>query len=120
VVTVEGDGCFVFACPTAALWAAATYHIPFLCVILNNKQYTAPKLTIKMALGANSYSARSGNWVGTEIKPSPDYSAIARACQAYAERIEEPTALPAALRAALEQVKKGQPAVLEVLVDGSF
>jgi acetolactate synthase I/II/III large subunit len=120
VVTVGGDGGFIFGCPTAALWAAATFHIPFLSIVLNNMQYTAPKLTLKMALGAKSYAVQSGNWVGTEIKPSPDYAAIARACHAYAATVEDPSALVPAIKAALEQVRKGLPAVLEVKVDSSF
>jgi acetolactate synthase I/II/III large subunit len=120
VVTLEGDGGFVFGCPTAALWAAATYHAPFLCIILNNMQYTAPKLTLKAALGSKSYCLQTGNWVGTEIKPSPDYAAIARACFAYAETVEDPSSLKPAIQKALEQVRKGIPAVLEVKIDGSF
>jgi acetolactate synthase I/II/III large subunit len=120
VVTLEGDGGFVFGCPTAALWAAATFHAPFLCIILNNMQYTAPKLTLKMALGVNSYCVQTGNWVGSEIKPSPDYAAIARACHAYGVTVEESSALKPSIQAALEQVRCGTPAVVEVKIDGSF
>ncbi|MBN1189107.1 MAG: thiamine pyrophosphate-requiring protein [Dehalococcoidales bacterium] len=120
VVTIEGDGSFIFGSPPAALWAAAAHHAPFLCIVLNNTQYTAPKITVKMALGESSYSVRSGNWVGTEIKPSPDYAAMSRACHAYADIVEEPSALVPAIKTALEQVRKGVPAVVEVKTDASF
>jgi acetolactate synthase-1/2/3 large subunit len=117
VVTLEGDGSFVFGCPTAALWAASTYQAPFLCIILNNMQYTAPRLILNQS---PTYSRKTGNWVGTEIKPPPDYAAIARACNAYGERVEEPARLKPALQNALEQVQKGRPAVVDVIIDCRF
>jgi len=120
VVTIEGDGSFIFGCPTAALWAACTFHAPFLTVILNNTQYTAPRLILKQAAGIASYSEKSGNWVGTEIKPSPDYSSIAGACGAWGETVFEPSAIKPAAQRALEQVKAGIPAVLDVRIDQRF
>ena len=118
VVLLAGDGSFVFGCPTAALWAASTYRAPFLCIILNNMQYTAPKLAVKKSFGEASYSVKTGNWVGTEIRPSPDYAAIARACLAYGQTVEEPADVKPAIKAALEQVRGGRPAVLDVRIKG--
>ena len=120
VVAMVGDGSFVFGCPTAALWAASTYHAPFLCIIFNNMQYTAPKLTLHHSLGTESYSVKTGRWVGTDIRPSPDYAAIARACYAYGKTVEDPSELPSALSAALDQVRCGQPAVLDVRVESQW
>jgi len=54
--------------------------------------------------------------VGMDIAPSPDYALIAQACQAYGQRVEEPSALPAALKEALGQVRRGRPAVLDVRI----
>lgn len=116
VVTMVGDGCFVFGCPTATLWAASVYRAPFLCIIFNNAQYTAPRMIHRQVLGAQSYCEQSGLWVGTHIKPSPDYAAIAQACNAYGQKVEEPADIPAALKTAIEQVRCGTPAVLDVRV----
>jgi acetolactate synthase-1/2/3 large subunit len=118
VVLLAGDGSFVFGCPTAALWAASTCGAPFLCIILNNMQYTAPKLAVKKSFGEASYSVKTGNWVGTEIRPSPDYAATARACLAYGQTVEEPADVKPAIKAALEQVRGGRPAVLDVRIKG--
>ena len=118
VVTMVGDGSFVFGCPTAALWAASNFHAPFLCIIFNNMQYTAPKLTIKQSLGPESYSMKTGRWIGTDIRPCPDYAAIAQACHAYGRMVADPSELKAALNEALDQVRGGKPAVLDVRVEG--
>ena len=82
-------------------------------------QYTAPKLTIRQSSGAASYSVKTGNWVGTEIKPSPDYASIARACYAYGQTVEDPAEVKSAVRAALEQVHSGKPAVLDVRIEST-
>lgn len=118
VVSLIGDGSFVFGCPTATLWAAAAYKIPFLTIVLNNGQYTAPKLALRWAMGTESYSDKVGPWVGTEITPSPDYAAIARACHCYGHTVTEPGEIKSALKTALAQVREGTPAVLDIRVAG--
>jgi acetolactate synthase-1/2/3 large subunit len=120
VVTMVGDGCFIFGCPTATIWAASVYHAPFLCIIFNNAQYTAPRMIHRQVLGPQSYCEQTGLWVGTDIKPSPDYAAIARACNAYGQKVEEPADLPAALKDAIEQVHCGKPAIIDVRVSSPF
>ena len=120
VVAMVGDGCFVFGCPTATLWAASVNQAPFLCIIFNNAQYTAPRMIHRQVFGTQSYCEQTGLWVGTHIKPSPDYAAVAQACNAYGQKVEEPAELPAALKAAIEQVRCGKPAVLDVRVSSPF
>jgi len=67
--------------------------------------------------GKESYSARSNLWIGIDIEPSPDYTLVAEACQAYGRRIEEPSELPAAIREALKVVQGGKSAVLDVIIE---
>jgi acetolactate synthase-1/2/3 large subunit len=117
VVTIMGDGGFNFACPTAALWAANAYQAPFLCIIINNMRYNAPTLALRQGSGVTSYSEKTGVWIGVDIKPSPDYAAIARACQAYGQTVEDPAEIQTAIKAALEQVRNGKAAVLDVRCD---
>lgn len=117
VVAIMGDGGFNFACPTAGLWAAAAYKAPFLCIIINNMRYNAPTLALRQGSSATSYSEKTGAWIGVDIKPSPDYAAVARACQAYGQVVENPTEIHSAIKTALEQVKQGQAAVLDVRCD---
>ena len=118
VVSLIGDGSFVFGCPTASLWAAAAYKIPFLTIIFNNGQYTAPKVALRWEMGKESYSDKCGPWVGTDISPSPDYAAIARGCHCFGQTVTEPAEVKSALKIALAQVQGGMPAVLDVRVAG--
>lgn len=116
VVALVGDGAFVFGCPTSALWAADVYKAPFLTVIFNNQRYHAPKASLQQGYGPDSYSERTGAWVGMDIAPPPDYALLAQACRAYGERVAEPDQVLPALRRGLERVRSGQAAVLDVLI----
>ena len=119
VVTLVGDGSFVFGCPIASLWAADVYHAPFLTIIFNNEQYNAPKRALRDAYGGESFSEKTGFWVGVDIAPSPSYAVIAQACRAYGQRVEDPSDLQPALSSALEQVRSGKAAVLDVMIKSS-
>jgi len=116
VVTLVGDGTFIFGAPIPALWASNAYQAPFLCVIFNNQLYSAPKGAIRNVYGEQGYSAKTGLWIGVDITPSPDYALIARACGGYGQMVEEPEKLKTALINALEQVRQGKPAVVDVRI----
>ena len=117
VVTLMGDGSFIFGCPIPALWAASVYHAPFLAIIFNNHLYHAPKRALRGAYGKESFSEKTGLWVGMDIVPSPNFALIAQACGAYGQTVEDPSALQSALRDALDQVRRGKPAVLDVRIE---
>ena len=117
VVALVGDGSFLFGCPIATLWAAEVYHAPFLTVIFDNEQYQAPRDALRRAYGQDSFSAKTGLWVGMDITPPPDYALIAQACQAYGQIVEDPSLLKSALKDALDQVRQGKSAVLDVRID---
>lgn len=119
VVSLMGDGCFVFGCPIAALWAASTYKAPFLSIIYNNQQYHAPKgaLGIRGAYGKESYSEKTGVWEGIDIVPSPEYALVAQACGGWGQKVEDPAELLPAIKKGLEQVRHGVPALLDVRLE---
>jgi len=119
VVSLMGDGCFVFGCPIATLWAASVYKAPFLSVIYNNQQYHAPKggLGIRGNYGKESYSEKTGVWEGIDILPSPEYAMVAQACGAWGQKVEDPAELLPALKKGLDQVRHGVPAVIDVRLE---
>ncbi len=117
VILLVGDGSFVFGCPTAALWAASKYGAPFLTVIFNNGKYYAPQKAHRMTYGYDSFSEKSGSWAGYDITPPPDYALIATACGAQGKTVTEPDELKPALVSALDEVRRGQPVVVNVLLD---
>jgi len=116
VVSLIGDGSFLYGCPSAALWAAYAHGAPFLCIILNNEMYNAPRINIRNIYAGDSFSEKTGVWVGTDFVPSPNYALIAQACHGYGQMVEDPTQLKSALRDALDQVRSGKPAVLDVRI----
>ena len=116
VVATMGDGAFIYCSPTSTLWAADVYDAPFLAVIYNNQLHNATKQSLKGGY-ADSYSARTDTWVGMELGPSVDFSLLAQSCRAYGEIVEEPNQVKPALERALEQVKGGRAAVLDVRIE---
>jgi acetolactate synthase-1/2/3 large subunit len=113
VVSLVGDGSFVFGAPTAALWAAQVQSAPFLVVIFNNACYNATKRPL-VAAYPEGYSVSTDRFVGIDIAPPPRYDLIAAACGAYGEQVSAPGELLDALRRGLERVQAGQTAVVDV------
>jgi thiamine pyrophosphate-dependent acetolactate synthase large subunit-like protein len=54
--------------------------------------------------------------IGLHIKNPPDFAAIARACSAFGQTVEDPSDLPTALKSAIRAVQDGAPAVLDVKI----
>jgi acetolactate synthase I/II/III large subunit len=108
VVSLMGDGVFVYGCPTATLWPAVFYKAPFLAIIFNNQEYGAIKMGLKMAYPEGIKAA--------EIVPSPNYALTAQACGAYGRKIEDPSDVLPALKEAMQEVQNGRPAVLDVRI----
>jgi acetolactate synthase-1/2/3 large subunit len=117
VINLIGDGGFIYGCPVAALWGASVYKAPFLSVVFNNQSYNSIKELIRMGYGENSVSGEMGFEVGTDIKLPPDFALIAKSCGAYGERVDEPSKLLPALQNAVDQVRRGRAAVLDVKIE---
>jgi acetolactate synthase I/II/III large subunit len=114
VVSLMGDGAYIWGCPTATLWTARSYHAPFLAVIFNNQAYAAIKGLVQRAYGDEKLSADKGFAAGVDIVAPPDYSMIARACGAFGTSVRDPQEVLPVLKEALEHVRQGQPAVVDV------
>ncbi len=114
VIASGGDGCAVFSNPEAVLWTARKYGAPVLYIVHNNHKYGAVEEELLCYGGLQSYAGKSG-FNGSDLSPSPDFASIARAMGAWGKTVTEPDALPGALQQALEAVKGGQPAVLDVV-----
>ena len=77
VVSICGDGSFLFSVPTSALTMAAELESPFLVVVLNNGGYRAARLPV-YDLFPEGHSVAAGNAVGTRFEMPPDFAALAR------------------------------------------
>jgi len=117
VISVMTDGGFVWSCPVATLWTARAYHAPFLSIILNNQGYNIIRKMVQKGYSENKLTEEMAFEAGVDIKPPPDYALIAQACGAYGRMVEDPADVLPALRDALDQVRRGRPAVLDVSIE---
>jgi len=109
VVSLMGDGAFIYGCPEASLWSASFYKAPFLAIIYDNQGYGAIK-----GLFREKYNVDN---MGADITTPPDYSLIARANNAYGRKVDDPAELPGALKECFKIVRGGQAAVLDVKIE---
>ena len=105
VIAAEGDGSYMFSAPTACHFTAQKYGIPFLTVVYNNQVWNA-SVNAARGLYPDGVAAKTRNFPGTDLSPSPNFELTAQACGAYAERVEEPDEVPRALKRALKAVKQ--------------
>jgi acetolactate synthase-1/2/3 large subunit len=115
VVSVIGDGAFLFAEPAAALWSMQECDAPVLIVVLRNGGYAASRKPV-FDLFPDGRSAATGEVVGTLFRDSPDLAALGRAAGAHGEHVSAREDLAPALRRAVEVVDTGQAAVVVVEV----
>ena len=117
VVSLMTDGGFVWGCPVATLWSASSYQAPFLTVIFNNQSYGAIRRLAQVAYGEVRLSDEMAFEVGVDIRPPPDYASIAQACGAYGRMVEDPADILPVLKEAIEQVRGGKMAVVDVRLE---
>ena len=112
VVAVMTDGGFIWGCPTSTFWTATHYKFPFLAVICNNKGYGA----IRDGQWAMMGDTKPGEKFIAEsaVNFSPDYAVIAHGAGAYGRKVTRSEDVVQAIGEALDAVRKGRPAVLDV------
>lgn len=113
IITIVGDGTFVYGCPTASLWAADMQKAPFLTIIVNNRMHNASRNSMKAGY-PDSVAWQNKNWVGMEIDPPPDYATLATASRAAGFTVHKPSELRAVLDRAIAEVEGGRAAVVDV------
>jgi acetolactate synthase-1/2/3 large subunit len=105
VVCCVGDGAYIFGSPTAAHFVARAHNLPVLFVIFNNRAWNAVKRATQFH-APEGWAVRTRSMPMSDLEPAPDYELIAQASGAHAERVEDPAALPDALRRALRVVRE--------------
>jgi acetolactate synthase I/II/III large subunit len=113
VVSLVGDGSYLFGVPGSAQWVARRYNAPSLTVIYDNHGWSAPKFS---TLGVHpSGAAAAADDFHVSFEPAPDLPGIAAAAGgAYAVTVTDPADLPRALKDALAVVHGGRSAVVSV------
>jgi acetolactate synthase-1/2/3 large subunit len=116
VVSLTGDGTYMFSIPSSVHWMARRYGTPFLQVVYNNGGWRAPRSSA-VAVHPSGFASRDTD-IGTSFEPAPDYSGIAAAAgEAHAERVVNREELPGALQRAVLAIRNERRcAVVDVQV----
>ncbi|TRX90566.1 hypothetical protein FHL15_008539 [Xylaria flabelliformis] len=79
VCQVVGDGSFMCAAPSSAVWIASKYDVPILTVVLNNGGWKAPRNSTQIVYPEGLNTSASDDEINTSFRPSPNYAALAEA-----------------------------------------
>ncbi|KAK6066608.1 thiamine pyrophosphate enzyme [Seiridium cupressi] len=79
VCHVVGDGSFMCAAPSTALWVASKYRIPILTIVLNNGGWKAPQNSTQLVYPNGLNKDASDEEMNTSFRPTPNYAALAEA-----------------------------------------
>jgi len=113
VVSLVGDGSYLFGVPSSAQWVARRYHAPSLTVIYDNRGWAAPKFSTLRLHGQGAAAAADDFHVSLE--PEADLPGIAVAAGgAYGVTVADPEELPRVLKDALAVAVGGRSAVVSV------
>jgi acetolactate synthase I/II/III large subunit len=114
VVSLVGDGSYLFGVPASARWMARRYQAPSLTVIFDNQGWKTPSLS---ALAVHPEGRVAGGGLAASFQPRADLAGVAAAAGgAYARTVTAAGLLPVTLRRALDHVRNGQSAVVSVRV----
>jgi len=115
VIAMVGDGCFMFGVPSSAYWVANTYRTPFLTIIFNNGGWNAPKFSTLGVHPEGNAKRNDTYWV--TVGEGARFAEIAAAAgDAEPFRVSEREKLGETLRRALQTVRGGRSAVVDVVV----
>jgi thiamine pyrophosphate-dependent acetolactate synthase large subunit-like protein len=114
-VSIQNDGDLMYG--PGALWTAAHHQIPLLIVMNNNRAYHEEVMQVERMAGRRSRGLERIA-VGTTIdNPAIDFAKLAQSLGVHAEGpISSPADLGPAITRAVDVVKRGEPALLDVVM----
>ncbi|KAK8075523.1 thiamine pyrophosphate enzyme [Apiospora hydei] len=78
VCQIVGDGSFMCAAPSSALWVASKYEIPVLTILLNNG-WKAPRNSTQLVYPNGLNTSATDDEINVSFRPTPNYAALAEA-----------------------------------------
>jgi acetolactate synthase I/II/III large subunit len=114
VVTLIGDGAFLYNPVLGSLGAARDYKLPTMALIFNNKKYAAMQ-GMHQRMYPDGIAAEIDLYHGTHINP-PDFVKVAESVDGYGEQVTDPETLQDALKRGLDANRSGKPAIIDVIV----
>lgn len=114
VVNIQGDGDLNYA--PGVLWTMAHHRLPVLIVMHNNRGWHQERMFMQFMAGVRNRGTDRMD-IGTSLMdPNIDYAKLAQAYGMYSEGpITDPKELAGAYKRAMDRVKRGEPALVDVL-----
>jgi len=117
VVSILGDGSYIFSNPVAVHHAATMHKLPVLTIVINNAMWGAVRRAT-LGMYPDGEAAKSNKPPFIDLDDLPAFETICEASGGYGERVEDPKELPGAMKRALEAVDDGKQALLNVISRG--
>lgn len=116
-VGIIGDGSLMMN--PGALWTAAHHKIPLLWVVHNNRAWHQERMHVQRMADRHSRGITRTTIGTTMTDPNIDFAKLADSMGVWsAGPITDPSALKPALQQALDMVRQGQPALVDVVAQG--
>jgi len=113
-VSIQNDGDLMFA--PGVLWTAAHSRIPLLIIMHNNRAYHQELMQIQIMANQHNRGITRATIGNVLDNPPIDYSKLAQGMGVHGEGpISDPKDLAPAIRRAIQVVKNGDPALVDVL-----
>jgi acetolactate synthase-1/2/3 large subunit len=116
VVSTVGDGSYMFGNPTPFHLVSRSANLPVLTIICNNGRWQAVDSATRVVY-PKGLAAAAQPMPLVELQPSPEFTKVAEASDAWAKRVDDPADLPRAIDAALSAVAGGRQALLDVRME---
>ena len=117
VISILGDGSYIFANPVAVHHAATMHRLPVLTIVINNAMWGAVRRAT-LGMYPDGEAAKSNKPPFIDLDDLPAFETICQASGGYGERVEDPADLPGAMKRALKAVDGGRQALLNVISRG--
>ena len=113
-VAIQNDGDLMYS--NGVLWTAAHHRIPLLSVMHNNRAYHQEVMHVQRMAARHQRGVDQAGVGTTLTDPNIDYAKVAQGMGVYAEGpITDPKDLGPAIARALAVVKRGEPALVDVV-----
>ncbi|HXX71451.1 MAG TPA: thiamine pyrophosphate-dependent enzyme [Candidatus Acidoferrum sp.] len=113
-VSIQNDGDLMFA--PGVLWTAAHHRIPLLIIMHNNRAYHQELMQIQVMASQHNRGITNASIGSVLIDPAIDYAKLAQSMGVHGEGpISDPKDLAPAMARAIDVVKRGDPALVDVI-----
>jgi acetolactate synthase I/II/III large subunit len=114
MVQISGDGGFYFNNPSSTFAVAQQYQLPILSIVLDNSGWSAVKQSTLRVFPDGM--ANSSDEFESKLAAKVEFTKVAEAFGAYAEKVADPADVAAAIGRCVKAVRGGRAALLHVMV----